>query len=170
MASDRLDPRRNAYRDDLADVRLEGKVEAARFVGGERRRVARAAVALRRGPDPTLGFDTELLFGEAVSRFDEADGWAWVQAERDGYVGYVPADALDDQLAPITHRVSAIGTFLYGSPEIKSPPLMHLSINTPLTVAGGGRYDGLLKDLGAPEAIPAVGCAIHTERVKAVMT
>ncbi len=41
--------------------------------------------------------------------------------------------------------------------------------NAPLAVAGGGRYDGLLHDLGAKSRIPAVGCAIHTERVKAVM-
>jgi ATP phosphoribosyltransferase regulatory subunit len=42
--------------------------------------------------------------------------------------------------------------------------------NAPLAVAGGGRYDGLLHDLGAATRIPAVGCAIHTERVKAVMS
>jgi ATP phosphoribosyltransferase regulatory subunit len=41
--------------------------------------------------------------------------------------------------------------------------------NAPLAVAGGGRYDSLLHDLGASSHIPAVGCAIHTERVKAVM-
>jgi ATP phosphoribosyltransferase regulatory subunit len=34
-------------------------------------------------------------------------------------------------------------------------------------VAGGGRYDTLLKQLGAKRAIPAVGCAIRTERVLA---
>lgn len=42
--------------------------------------------------------------------------------------------------------------------------------NAPLAVAGGGRYDGLLHDLGAKSKIPAVGCAIHTERVKAVLS
>jgi ATP phosphoribosyltransferase regulatory subunit len=41
--------------------------------------------------------------------------------------------------------------------------------NMPVTVAGGGRYDDLLRDLGAHVKIPAVGCAIHTERVKAVL-
>ena len=41
--------------------------------------------------------------------------------------------------------------------------------NHPVVVAGGGRYDDLLKDLGARARIPAVGCAIHTERVKAVL-
>ena len=34
-------------------------------------------------------------------------------------------------------------------------------------VAGGGRYDGLLTELGASRRIPAVGCAIHTERLLA---
>ena len=43
------------------------------------------------------------------------------------------------------------------------------SSHGPLNVCGGGRYDNLLADLGAPTRIPAVGCAIHTERVKAVL-
>ncbi len=41
--------------------------------------------------------------------------------------------------------------------------------NAPLSVAGGGRYDSLLQDLGAVTSIPAVGCAIHTDRLLAVM-
>ncbi len=40
----------------------------------------------------------------------------------------------------------------------------------PVAVAGGGRYDDLLSDMGSPVSIPAVGCAIHTERLKAVMS
>jgi ATP phosphoribosyltransferase regulatory subunit len=39
----------------------------------------------------------------------------------------------------------------------------------PLAVAGGGRYDDLLADMGAPARVPAVGCAIHTDRLKAVL-
>lgn len=38
-----------------------------------------------------------------------------------------------------------------------------------VNVAGGGRYDGLLEDMGAPRAVSAVGCAIHTDRLKAVL-
>lgn len=34
-------------------------------------------------------------------------------------------------------------------------------------IAGGGRYDTLLADLGAARAVPAVGGAIHTERLLA---
>jgi ATP phosphoribosyltransferase regulatory subunit len=36
-------------------------------------------------------------------------------------------------------------------------------------VAGGGRYDGLLTHLGAPREVPAVGSAIHTERLLAAV-
>lgn len=36
-------------------------------------------------------------------------------------------------------------------------------------IAGGGRYDGLMSELGSPERVPAVGCAIHTERLLAAV-
>lgn len=39
----------------------------------------------------------------------------------------------------------------------------------PVSVAGGGRYDDLLADMGAARKVPAVGCAIHTERLRAVL-
>jgi histidyl-tRNA synthetase len=32
-------------------------------------------------------------------------------------------------------------------------------------IAGGGRYDGLLKSLGASQSVPAVGCAFTVERL-----
>lgn len=37
-------------------------------------------------------------------------------------------------------------------------------------IAGGGRYDTLMRQCGAPEDIPAVGGAIHTERLLAALT
>lgn len=40
----------------------------------------------------------------------------------------------------------------------------------PVAVAGGGRYDNLLSDMGSPVPVPAVGCAIHTDRLKAVLS
>ena len=36
-------------------------------------------------------------------------------------------------------------------------------------VAGGGRYDELLADVGAPTNVPAVGSSIHTERLFALL-
>ena len=40
----------------------------------------------------------------------------------------------------------------------------------PMPVAGGGRYDTLMSDIGAPYPVPAVGCAIHTERLLAAVS
>jgi ATP phosphoribosyltransferase regulatory subunit len=40
----------------------------------------------------------------------------------------------------------------------------------PVAVAGGGRYDDLLSDMGSPVPVPAVGCAIHTDRLRAVLS
>ena len=37
-------------------------------------------------------------------------------------------------------------------------------------VAGGGRYDTLMKQCGAQDDVPAVGGAIHTERLLAALT
>lgn len=37
-------------------------------------------------------------------------------------------------------------------------------------IAGGGRYDTLLRSLGAPQDVPAVGSAIHTERLLAAVS
>jgi ATP phosphoribosyltransferase regulatory subunit len=38
-----------------------------------------------------------------------------------------------------------------------------------LSVAGGGRYDTMLSDIGSPWPVPSVGCAIHTERLAAAL-
>ena len=43
------------------------------------------------------------------------------------------------------------------------------SAHGPVAVAGGGRYDNLLSDMGSAVPVPAVGCAIHTDRLQAVL-
>lgn len=130
-----LDPRRHAYRDDLAADSLIGRVRARRYFAGVRRQIIRSAVPLRRQPDASVGLDTEALYGETAILYDEADGWAWVQLERDHYVGYLPADTLSSAIREETHRVKALGTFLYPQADIKSPPMAHLSINSSLAIA-----------------------------------
>lgn len=134
-STNRLDARRNAYRADLADASLRGKVDAPRFAEGEVRQVIQAVVPMRAAPDLKTSFDTELLFGERVSVFDTRDGWAWVQANSDRYVGYIPAAAITTGVLPSTHKVRALGTFVYPAADIKTPPLMQLSIGSQLSVA-----------------------------------
>lgn len=144
----RLDPRLNAYRSDIAARMLEGKVDSRRFVQGEAFQVTAPAAPLRRLPSSRAGLDSEVLFGERVMLYDVAEGWAWVQLERDGYVGYLPSQALTRHLHQATHRVAAIGTFVYPAADIKAPPVASLSMNAMLCVtdavgqflklAGGG--------------------------------
>lgn len=109
-------------------------MDSERFVEGTGAQVMRASVPLRALPDYARGFETEALYGETVTIFDEADGWAWVQLKRDQYVGYVPADSLSRNLLTPTHRVQVLGTFLYPEPSIKAPPLQHLPLNAVVTV------------------------------------
>lgn len=140
-----LDCRLNAFRPDLADIRLKGQVEAARYAEGRAAWVVSAVADLRRAPSDDAGLDTQLLFGEAVRVFDEQDGFAWVQAERDNYVGYVEASALDASIGKPTHIVSAPRTFLYPAPDLKLPRTGELSMGSLLEVIGleerrGTRY------------------------------
>ena len=137
QAEPRLDPRRNAFRADLAAKSLEGQIAAPRYATGEPAFVVRASVPLRKAPEPSLCFETEALFGENLTIYDEAAGWAWVQLARDGYVGYVPSDALHRGTASPTHKIQTLGTFLYGRPDIKSPPMMHVPMNALVTARGG---------------------------------
>jgi cell wall-associated NlpC family hydrolase len=132
-----LDPRRNAFRADLASKVLEGVVRAERYVEGDPAFIVRATVPLRKSPDPTHGLETEALFGDNLTIFDEAGGWSWVQLARDGYVGYVPSEALRSGTIHPTHRIQTLGTFLYSAPDIKSSPLMHLPLNSRVAVGAG---------------------------------
>ena len=121
-----LDPRRNAYRADLAAEELRAIVAAPRYVQASPGQVVRPAVPMRSSPVASAAFANEVLFGERVDVLDVADGWAWIQLARDRYVGYVPADAISPEVRAPTHKVRAIGTFVYPRPDIKSPPMMHL--------------------------------------------
>jgi cell wall-associated NlpC family hydrolase len=132
-----FDPRVNAVRADLADVALEGKVEALRFVPGEPMRVAAASAPVRRAPSSTAPLDTEALRGERVTVFEtNADGWCWVQLADDRYVGWMPRDALGAPGTDPTHKVSALRTFVFSEPDIKSAPLQALSLGARVTVIG----------------------------------
>lgn len=147
------DRRLNAYRPDLADARLQGRVEAARFVAGRPARVATAVADLRPRPEAAAGIDTQLLCGDAVTVFDAAGGWAWVQAAFDGYVGYLPAAALAPPGPRASHVVTVPRSFVYPVADLKAPRLAERSLGSGVTVTDvtetrGTRY-ALLAEGGA---------------------
>ncbi|MDR3512183.1 MAG: NlpC/P60 family protein [Caulobacteraceae bacterium] len=124
-----LDPRLTLARGDLAAAALEGIVPADRYATPLALACAVPATGLRRAPAPEAEQVDQLLFGEAFEVLDEAGGWAWGQARRDGYVGFVERAALDRPGPRPTHRVSALRAYAFAEPAIKSRASGPLSIN-----------------------------------------
>lgn len=138
------DPRLNAYRPDLADARLRGIVEALRYSDGGAAQAILPVAPLAAKPDPDAEMTSEVLFGETVRVFEERAGWAWLQADLDGYVGYAPSAAFSPVVHPATHRVAVTATLVQAEPITRAPPLMDLSLGARVTVIGAaGAYSAL---------------------------
>jgi cell wall-associated NlpC family hydrolase len=140
-----FDPRLTPARPDLAAAYLRGQVEASRYVEGRAAQVVAASAPLRRSPGADASLETEALFGERVTAYDESDGWAWVQLNRDKYVGYLPGASLGALSEP-THRVAALRTHAYPGPAIKTPPRMALSLGAELTIVARDGNFAVSKD------------------------
>jgi cell wall-associated NlpC family hydrolase len=155
-----LDPRLNAYRADLADEALRGRVQAARYSEGDVMRVAAPQAPLRRRPSQDAPLDTEALCGEAVRVFEvDASGWAWVQLLDDSYVGWMPFDALAQPAPEPTHKVTALRTFAFAAADIKSPPVAALPLGARVAVAGEA------EDRNARYALIAPAGAVVTQHL-----
>ncbi|MBL8582625.1 MAG: C40 family peptidase [Rhizobiaceae bacterium] len=137
------DKRLHAFRTDLADLRLKDAVAAPRYVASRSAVVAAPVADMRAGPNQQSGLNTQLQRGDAVRVFDEADGFCWVQAERDSYVGYVAADALAAVQPAVSHLVAAPRTFIYPGPDLKKPRAGALSMGVGLAVTGFAETRGL---------------------------
>ncbi len=148
-----FDPRVTPARKDLAAKRLEGLVEAARFVEGVVREVIEPQAPLRRMPALDAPLDTEALRGERVTIYDEDDeGWCWGELHTDGYVGFLPQQALAPPGGEPTHRVAALRTFVFPGPAIKLVPLVALSLGSRVAIA---RFDRGFGWLASGGCIPA---------------
>jgi cell wall-associated NlpC family hydrolase len=138
MSPPPFDPRVTPARPDLAADFLRGKVEAARFVGGEAFQIVAPIAPLRGAPEAEAPLETEALYGETVVVYEARGDWRWGQLARDGYVGYLPAAALGPLRAP-THRIAAVRSHAYPGPTIKRPPHFALSLGAVVEVV---RFDG----------------------------
>jgi cell wall-associated NlpC family hydrolase len=156
-----FDPRLHAVRPGLADVRL-GPGAAQRLVKGEFREVAAPILGLYREPRFDARLDTQALMGERVRVFDSEEGWAWLQLEGDNYVGYAAQDDLAALGEAPTHRIAVPSTFMFPAPDIKSQPVVTLTMNARVAVKAvderfahlvNGRFVALshLKPLGERE-------------------
>ncbi len=130
-----FDPRITPARPDLAADFLEGKVPAARYVAGELREVIDPSAPVRHEPRPDAPLDTEALKGERVTIYEtNEEGWAWGQLAKDGFVGWLPANALITLGPEPTHRVAALRTPILSGPSIKMPTLEMVSFGATLAI------------------------------------
>ena len=131
----RADPRLTLARQDLASAALEGLVRAERFEAATAMRLVIPAAAVRAAPSVDAEQVDQLLFGERFDVLEVTDGFAWGQAARDGYVGFVEAAALSARDLPATHRICALRTFSYLEPSIKAPSRGPFSLGALVTAA-----------------------------------
>lgn len=112
---------------------LRGKVEAPHFVPGEAARVAVPLADLLKAP---LGArDRQVIWGEAVTVIDRHDGWAFVQAAKDGFCGYLREAELGVPEGA-THWVASPGTHLYAGPKVQHAERAALTMGARLAVIG----------------------------------
>ena len=135
------DPRLTLIRDGIAAWSLKGIVPAGRYVETVTRQTIVPVAALRRWPDPDGEQLDQLLFGEVFEVLDTSVGWAFGQAMRDGYVGYLDSAALGEPPRAATHSVRALRTYAYAAPSIKARPTGLYSMNALVTEEGReGRF------------------------------
>ena len=89
----------------------------------------------------------------------DEDGFAFARLVRDGYVGWLSADALGEVEPAPTHRVAEVRTFLYAGPSLKQPIADWLSLRRPEVAVVETRGDyahvpGRGLDLRAPPRGP----------------
>jgi hypothetical protein len=87
------DPLTHAYRKDLADIALAGRVIASHYAEPVARRLA-GACPLRARPGDEAEIIRELGGDESFSMLDNSLGWAWGYAGAERIVGYVPSGML----------------------------------------------------------------------------
>lgn len=145
MNIEKLDTRLHAYRPDIADVSLKGKVSSKKYVEGEKFQVAVGKANVYNRPDRKTALSNQILYGEFFTIFEIKDGWAWGQSLKDDYVGYCSLNNLTPDLHKTTHHVSALSTFIYPEPNFKLPPIDQLHMISDVSVINETQTNGFVQ-------------------------
>lgn len=124
------DPRLTLARADLAEQALEGILPAAVYAPVQPMQCQASVAAVRASPDLQARQNDQLIFGEAFDVVETSEGWAWGQARRDGYVGWVELSELAAPILSPTHRVCAIRTYAFSQPDLMSSQPRLLNLNS----------------------------------------
>ncbi|KIC13956.1 C40 family peptidase [Leisingera sp. ANG-Vp] len=158
------DRRRLPINTRVAAAHLEDVPEGIERVDGTSARISVPVADLLRAPDGAR--DRQLVYGEPVTVYEDRGGWSFLQAAKDGYVGYLPSSSLTSPFEA-THWVSAPATHAYTADDFKSPEAQALSHGSRVQVLGGeGRF--LETNLGFIPARHLSPLGAHTDDPAAV--
>ena len=130
-------------------------------VDGRLAQVSRGVVDLRAAPSQDAGLQTQLMFGEHFTIYEDVDGWVWGQASLEGYVGYARRENFGAPGSP-THRVTSLSTPLLNAPDVKKGVRDMLPMNATISVGETGERFVQLADGGyvfAGHIAPRENCA-----------
>jgi hypothetical protein len=158
------DARTELVLDGVAARALEGVVRAERYADTRLMRCGAPSADIRHAPDDAALLDSQLLYGELFDVLAEADGFAFGQARRDGYVGHVRVEKLAADSPLPTHRVKAARTYGFAEPDLRSQARGLYSMNALLEAGeregrflntdAGFVFEGHLAPIGQFEADP----------------
>ena len=121
-------------RGGLASRRLEGLCEADRYVDPRPMQVVRPATGVFASADVGAEQVDQLLAGEHFEVLAVEEALAFGQVLRDGYVGYVVAEALAPAGPSPTHRLAVRSSYAFAEPDIKAPATGPFSLNALMTL------------------------------------
>lgn len=93
--SEKLDAAHWPVRGDLAHVRLAGRCFVPHYAVPMERRVVAAGASLKVAANPDAEERQAVAGGAVFNVLDIAGAWAWGQVGEDGFVGYLPLEALE---------------------------------------------------------------------------
>ncbi len=161
-----MHPRLTPSNGTIAHVSLRDVVDAESYVNGTLRQIRVPVADLLRSPNG--GLDSQLLKGVPFLALDadESTGFTFGQSVRDGYVGYVRSEDLQD-LCPGTHRVTALSSHIYAEPKLKTRPTASIPFGA--EIGATSEDQGFLR-IGENEYLPARHAAPLDEIVSDFVT
>jgi cell wall-associated NlpC family hydrolase len=127
----RLDPRLHAWRSDIADIALAGRLFAPHYAAPLIRACGIITTPVLIEPADGAEAVSELLPGEGFAVLDLTAGWAWGYCLADHRVGYVEAIELADPLEP-SHVVVEAQAPIQSGPDPLAATLSHLPMGSRL--------------------------------------
>jgi Bacterial dipeptidyl-peptidase Sh3 domain len=95
--AEKLDAAHWPVRGDLAHIRLAGRCFVPHYAVPMEHVVKAPGATLRAASKADAEVREVLAAGTLFNVLDIAGGWAWGQVGEDGFVGYLPMDALEEQ-------------------------------------------------------------------------